>query len=190
MVDYKSGEDGEKRFYKIINEQQCYRRNASNGVIRIQRGEGINIMMEQGPLTPLQKWCSINPNKFKKGKSGNPYGRPKKDKCFSDIARQLLAAKRLDIEFSFPKDGKMHTSKMHIDSDKDIYHALIAALIREGMAGNVPAIKELMDRTDGKAVARVDHTTQGDKFEGNVYHIIAEEHKNIIEEAHEKANGI
>lgn len=106
---------------------------------------------------------------FKKGESGNPKGRPKKEKCFSDIARQLLSAKKLNIEYTFPKDGKEVTARVSITSDKTIYHGLCAALVREGMGGNVQAIKELIDRTEGKAKEFIDHTTKGEPIAGNDY---------------------
>ena len=91
-----------------------------------------------------------NLHPFKPGQSGNPSGRKPNVKCFSDIARQLLKAKKIDIEYTYPKAGKQFHASMHIDSDKTMYHSLIAALLKEGLGGNVQAIKELIDRTDGK----------------------------------------
>lgn len=100
--------------------------------------------------------------RFKPGVSGNPKGRPKKERCFSDIARQLLASKKIDIEYSFPKEGKLVTSKMHMESSDSMYHSLAAALIREGMAGNVNAIRELIDRTEGKAIQFIEQENPED----------------------------
>lgn len=92
---------------------------------------------------PLEK-------RWKKGQSGNPLGRPKKHSCFTDIARHLLESKKIDIAYTFPtKEGKLLTRHMHMESDKTMYHGLIAALIKEGLDGNIGAIKELIDRTEG-----------------------------------------
>lgn len=107
----------------------------------------------ENPEKQTQNTKKPGPGKllWKPGQSGNPHGRPKKERCFSDIARQLLSAKSLDIEYTFPKDGKLIKNRIAIDSNKSIHHSLCAALIREGMSGNVQAIRELIDRTEGKA---------------------------------------
>jgi hypothetical protein len=123
---------------------------------------------------------------FRPGQSGNPKGRPKKEKCFSDIARQMLASKKMDITYTFPKDGKLVTSRVSIDSDKTIYHGLCAALVREGMGGNVQAIKELVDRTDGKAREFIDHTTNGKEMGVDRY---SDEEKAAIALALRSHNG-
>lgn len=98
---------------------------------------------------------------WKKGQSGNPKGRPKKGKAFSDIARQLLSAKKIDIRFTVPINGEFKTKRLYVDSDKSVYHGLVGVLISEGLKGNVQAIKELIDRAEGKAREFVDHTTNG-----------------------------
>ena len=113
------------------------------------------------PLTPAEKRNTTLRAPWKKGQSGNPKGRPKKGKTFSETARALMAAKKIDIIYSFPSDGKQKTKTLHIDSGKSVYHGLVAALISEGMKGNVQAIKELVDRAEGKAKEHIDHTTKG-----------------------------
>jgi len=91
---------------------------------------------------------------FEKGKSGNPNGRPKQEKCFSAIARQLLKAKRLDISCAFTnlKTGKLESKHFEIESEKTIYHALVAVLAAKGLGGDIKAIQELVDRVEGKAL--------------------------------------
>jgi hypothetical protein len=133
-------------------------------------------------------WDNMRP--CKPGETHNPNGRPKKEKCFSDIARTLLGAKKIDIEYTYPKDGKNFTRKMHVESDKPMYHSLVAALIREGMDGNVQAIKELIDRTDGKVTEHLDHTTKGKEVTQNIYNILDASQKETIEEVHRMANSI
>lgn len=119
---------------------------------------------------------------FQPGVSGNPHGRPKKEKCFSDIARQLLAAKKIDIEYTFPSGGVMKTAKVHLESTKTIYHGLIAALVKEGMDGNVQAIKELIDRTEGKAQEHIDHTTKGKELAQPIFQLIDTKTKEMCEQ--------
>jgi len=93
---------------------------------------------------------------FPPGVSGNPEGRPKKENTFSDICRELLQSKEIDITYTFPKKGQMVTSHMHMQSDKTMNHSLAAVLIKEGMSGNVKAIQEIIDRTDGKPKQTID----------------------------------
>lgn len=98
------------------------------------------------------------------GEVRNPNGRPKLENTFSHIARELLQAKKIDITYTFPKNGTMVKRSMHMESDKSMNHSLAAVLIKEGMAGNVRAIQEIIDRTEGKPNQKVDITTQGDKI--------------------------
>ena len=105
----------------------------------------------------------------KPGETHNPYGRPKLEKTFSHIAREMLKSKVIDITYTFPKDGVMRTSKMHMESDKTMNHSLAAVLIKEGMAGNVKAIQEIIDRTEGKPNQKVDITTNNESLNKPCY---------------------
>lgn len=88
-----------------------------------------------------------NAHKFQPGQSGNPKGRAKKEHCFADIARAMLASKEINITLTTPDGQKKNIG---LKADKSFRHAMITGLIREAMKGNVQAAKELMDRTDGK----------------------------------------
>ncbi len=89
---------------------------------------------------------------FEKGISGNPKGRPRKEKTFSDTAIKLLSSSNIEIKYEI--NGK----KKHINltSSENIYCGLVSALIVQGLKGDVRAIKELIDRTEGKAVQKLD----------------------------------
>ncbi|HEA70990.1 hypothetical protein LCGC14_0405710 [marine sediment metagenome] len=89
---------------------------------------------------------------FSKGISGNPNGRPKKEKTFSDTAAQLLASSNIQIKYEINGREK----EINLKSDKNIYWGLVSALILQGLKGDVRAIKELIDRTEGKAVQKLD----------------------------------
>jgi len=83
---------------------------------------------------------------FAKGQSGNPGGRPK-DKPFADALRmELMAA----------------------GADHRKLRKIARALIAKAEDGDLPAIREIADRLDGKVVPAVDATEpQGDV----IYHI-------------------
>lgn len=89
---------------------------------------------------------------------GNKFGkgRPKKEHTFSDTARELLKAKALDIDFVVEKDGKRKEKNIHLETTVNFYHGLVVALISEGLKGDTRAIKELIDRSDGKVTEKVE----------------------------------
>jgi hypothetical protein len=68
---------------------------------------------------------------FKPGQSGNPAGRPKKALLSDALRRQLAEA-------------------MQGAPEKTIAEVIARALIREAVAGNVQAIREVGDRSEGK----------------------------------------
>ena len=83
---------------------------------------------------------------FVKGKSGNPYGRPRKGKCLSDlIERQLIQIKVSG------KDGKPITAKQ----------AIVEKLIELAEGGDLPAIKVILERIDGSVVQKTELTGAG-----------------------------
>jgi hypothetical protein len=67
---------------------------------------------------------------FEKGASGNPGGRPKGPSLKAELIRQL--------------GKKGGDGRKHVD-------AIALALIDKAREGNIEAIKEILDRTDGKA---------------------------------------
>ena len=70
---------------------------------------------------------------FKPGQSGNPEGRPPNTKYISDYLREALQSKT---------DGKTNAEVIAL--------ALIQLSKDPKMRGFAPAIKELLDRTEGK----------------------------------------
>jgi hypothetical protein len=120
------------------------------------------------------------------GYTANPNGAPRKEERFSEAARRMLAAREVDITYSFPKDGQLITKKLHIQSDKTINDSLVAALVKEGMDGNVQAIKELVDRIEGKARESIDHTTKGEKIQQTNYTILDQVWEKKIDALHDK----
>lgn len=74
-------------------------------------------------------------NRWQKGQSGNPAGRPK-SALLSDALRKQLA--------ETDKDGKSVAEKV------------AAALIQKAKGGDVQAIREVFDRAEGKAQQSID----------------------------------
>ena len=85
---------------------------------------------------------------FKKGKSGNPKGRPKK---VNDIGRYI----------------RMRLGKLPKGKDKRYIYYVVSAMLQKGIAeSDIQSIKELLDRAYGKSKETIDMTMRG-KF--NVY---------------------
>lgn len=81
-------------------------------------------------------------HKFKKGESGNPGGRPKRDWTWAGVLQEAVEA--------MAKDGQ--PIKKHIAN----------SLLAEALKGNVMAQKELMNRMDGMPNQQTDMTTDGE----------------------------
>lgn len=75
------------------------------------------------------------PASWKPGQSGNPLGRPKKDWTWKDLF--VDAAE----EMKETKQGRMQVKRI-----------IAKRLFHMAMQGNVQAIKEVIDRMDGKAI--------------------------------------
>ena len=70
-----------------------------------------------------------NPHAFRQGESGNPQGRPKRTKLGEALLAQLA------------ETGA---------NEQTIAERVAQALVKEALAGNVQAIREIGDRTEGK----------------------------------------
>ena len=82
------------------------------------------------------------------GKSANPDGRPKKGNAWADVYNSILDSNEISLTLINGDD----TEEINIKSPKNtIRYALGVALAKEALAGNINAIKELSDRTVGKA---------------------------------------
>ncbi len=99
---------------------------------------------------------------WKKGKSGNPNGRPKKGQAWADVANELLNSKEIDITMK-TSEGKI--KKFNLEADKSFRHAVIVGQISAAMKGNVQAAKELADRTEGKPKERREVTSKSEPIQ-------------------------
>jgi Family of unknown function (DUF5681) len=80
------------------------------------------------PLPPVEK-------RWKKGTSGNPRGRPKKQDCLTNLLRD-------EIQKICPADREKRTWKQLI----------VRATLQLAMKGNATALKEVWERLDGKVL--------------------------------------
>ena len=82
---------------------------------------------------------------FKPGKSGNPKGRPRTEYCVPDILRE------------FGKNIDPLTKKTY-------YEAMCAKAWKLAASGDRAARDWVTDRTEGKALERIDQTTRLEPF--------------------------
>ena len=82
---------------------------------------------------------------FKPGKSGNPKGRPRTEYCVPDILRE------------FGKNIDPVTKKTY-------YEAMCAKAWKLAASGDRAARDWVTDRTEGKALERIDQTTRLEPF--------------------------
>lgn len=89
----------------------------------------------------------LHSGNWKKGMSGNTKGRPMLKKSFSEIARGIMDSQSISYTL-IDKNGKEKT--MSITCKETIRHALACQLTTYALKGNIPAFKELLERTEGK----------------------------------------
>lgn len=95
--------------------------------------------------------------KFVQGNSGNPKGRPPKESTFSDIAKEMLNSNEISIKIkvSSPNnkddDGNVidDIKEFKITSENQVKYSLAAALLTDGIMGNIAATKEFLNRAEG-----------------------------------------
>lgn len=71
--------------------------------------------------------------RWRKGQSGNPAGRPRKEDCITSILEDQLSVAK-------PQDSQKRTWAQ----------CVVAALLRSAASGNVKAIALILERTEGK----------------------------------------
>lgn len=85
---------------------------------------------------------------FVKGQSGNPKGRPEGSKSFRTLIKQFLETAEVDVK----------------GEKKDGYYAVVAALYNKATKkGDIKAIREILDRIDGKTVQAIEQHNTGEQ---------------------------
>lgn len=88
---------------------------------------------------------------WKPGQSGNPKGRPSKEKIYPPVIREILDAKTFDISIKINGEEK----KLNIKSSKPLIYATVLSMIDQAIKGNVNAFRELVNRVDGRAIQHI-----------------------------------
>ncbi len=98
-----------------------------------------NSQKTNGKQTATGKFAPGNKigNRFKKGETGNQKGRPKLTRLTEALREQLA-------------------EEMPNASERTIAEAIARTLIREALVGNIAAIKECFDRSEGKPKQAID----------------------------------
>jgi hypothetical protein len=143
---------------------------------------------------PIEKQSKDNPishippeKRWQPGQSGNPSGRPKGICYFGEAAREMLASQEVNIEYTFPKGGEEITRKFNLKtSAKSFHHAIIAAMMRECLDGNVQAFTALSDRAYGKPAQSLDVTSDGDKIQSTNFILSDPAMRDKIQALHDK----
>jgi len=96
-------------------------------------------MKTNGQQTATGKFAHGNKigNRFQKGETGNPSGRPRLTKLSEALREQLSEA-------------------MPNAPERTVAEAIARALIREAISGNVSAAREIADRCEGRPKQAVD----------------------------------
>ena len=90
---------------------------------------------------------------MKKGETRNPNGRPKGSLNSKTILNKFLA---LEQQVKNPITGEFE--------NMSVYELMSLAIIAKARKGDLQAYKEILDRLEGKAQQKIDHTTDGEKI--------------------------
>jgi hypothetical protein len=97
--------------------------------------------------------------KWKPGQSGNPNGRPRN--AVSTILKELGDQQEIEFDITLTdKDGNEKNSKGKITAGEGstINTMLAVKLMHMAMQGNLRAMTELLDRTEGKPRMSIEHS--------------------------------
>ncbi len=89
--------------------------------------------------------------RFRPGETGNPNGRPR-SAALTDLVRR-----RLEMAASTMPQAKELATKLEREAEEvTLADLIVEALIGLALNSNLDAIKEVLNRVDGKAIARVE----------------------------------
>lgn len=85
-----------------------------------------------------------------KGHSGNPAGRPKGTYRYGEWYQEKLNSNEIDLSITITKDGKAKKQRFKYKADKSFRELLFVKLFQKALDGEILAIRELLDRSEGK----------------------------------------
>ena len=99
----------------------------------------------------MNKKSLQNLKPMKKGETRNPNGRPKGGLNSKTILNKFLS---LQQKFKNPVTGEFE--------NMSVYEVMSLSIIAKARKGDLNAYKEILDRLEGKAQQKIDHTTDGE----------------------------
>lgn len=88
---------------------------------------------------------------WKKGGSGNPYGKGKRPLFMSEALREVMEAKSVRLHLYKEVDGVGTHKDLNLRVDRNFYHAAAVAVALKAAEGDLGAIQYITDRLEGKA---------------------------------------
>lgn len=85
-----------------------------------------------------------------KGHTANPAGRPKGTYKYGEWYQDKLNSKKIDISIAITRDGKTEKQRFKYSADKSFRELLFVKLFQKALDGEIMAIRELLDRSEGK----------------------------------------
>lgn len=88
---------------------------------------------------------------FPKGVSGNPGGRPPAGKALTEVLREMMSAKEVDIQVTIQDaKGEVEIKEWKLKATHDFNHVVAMSLIQRCVNGDTNAMAVLWDRLEGK----------------------------------------
>jgi hypothetical protein len=86
-------------------------------------------------------------------------------RSITKIIKDLLSGNIVEVEVTLTdENGIKKEIKSTLNSKDEFAQSIAAILIQKALGGDMAAIKEILDRTEGKPQQAVDHTTGGEKI--------------------------
>jgi len=86
-------------------------------------------------------------------------------KSVTKILKDILSGNIVEVQITLTdSQGQKKEIKTTLQSKYDWNQAIAGILIEKAIGGDMAAIKEILDRTEGKPQQAIDHTSGGDKI--------------------------
>lgn len=90
-------------------------------------------------------------------------------KSVTKFLKELLNGKILQVDITLTDtQGKKQSIQASLKSKENLNQTLASMLIQKALKGDMSAIKEILDRTEGKPQQQIDHTSEGEKIQPTI----------------------
>jgi len=145
------------------------------------KGKALNLtdrrVSAQARAKALALGCeNIRPYQFKKGVVYNPKGQPVKEKSLTRIMRDIMTEAAVNIPLIC-----QICNHLGLDPEQTTIGAVLASsLVAKGCQGKVEAIKEILNRVEGRVAMRVEMVDPSEVIDGVSYEDLMERAKDAI----------